>query len=637
MARPATLFGAYRPKTVKVKLMKLSLRLKLFVLLTMLPILALSLYIALAARLFEEDKIAYVYDSSTAITKSMSARVGSELNSFRYEVNPLIEGYSNEKENFDETTQSLFAKQEAISALFVFKANPDGTLKPAGSLTRPNVLTPELSTGVLEMITAMPAVKEFGAKSGQDGLFAPIDKGPGFFLLGLHYAQKNNAANVVAIALLPKSQFNEIFQAASAYSTLLIDEHGKRIAGTDPASAPIDAAISRIALKGIPEGSESIAPPGAEEMLISYSKVPIAGLTVMSMISKKTALRAVQILLTKSILFFVALISVTVILSLLASKRLTSALTALHEATRQIGEGNFEQVHVDVQAKDEIGDLANRFNQMAHEVSNLMKANMDRVRMEGELQTAKLVQETLFPAVYSDFGSLEVAGYYEPASECGGDWWYYNQIGDKYFFWIGDATGHGVPAALITSAARSAACMIERLGGVDLTPSRAMALLNRSIREVSRGKINMTFFLGCLDPQTGKFSYCNASHLPPYLIKSTGTIGQIQSDIGPILGYEEDPQFQTAEIDLYAGDSIIVFTDGVCDIVNPAGESFGRKRTRNAFHEAATTSGTSAQSILNHINVQTSSFRETGALVDDVTFFVIKIKDSVASDFTTVT
>ncbi len=109
------------------------------------------------------------------------------------------------------------------------------------------------------------------------------------------------------------------------------------------------------------------------------------------------------------------------------------------------------------------------FNIMAAEVSRLLDQTAEKARMESELQTAKTVQETLFPETRAKIGPLAIAGYYEPASECGGDWWHYCQIGNKIFLWIGDATGHGAPAALITSAAKSASTIIERL---NISPPR---------------------------------------------------------------------------------------------------------------------------------------------------------------------
>src|SRR5205823_2940179 len=116
----------------------------------------------------------------------------------------------------------------------------------------------------------------------------------------------------------------------------------------------------------------------------------------------------------------------------------------------------------------EVGGLAESFNYMAAEVSRLMSETAEKARMQSELATVKTVQETLFPASQSQFGPIRIKGHFEPASECGGDWWNYSRVEDKIFLWIGDATGHGAPAALITGAACSAAAVIEGLP--DMSP-----------------------------------------------------------------------------------------------------------------------------------------------------------------------
>src|SRR5690606_35511909 len=109
---------------------------------------------------------------------------------------------------------------------------------------------------------------------------------------------------------------------------------------------------------------------------------------------------------------------------------------------------------------DEVGGLAQGFNFMAGEVSRLMEETKEAARMEGELETVRLVQETLFPEPVKRVGDFHLAGHFEPASECGGDWWHYCKVGDKLFIWIGDATGHGAPSAMVTSAAKAAATII---------------------------------------------------------------------------------------------------------------------------------------------------------------------------------
>ena len=187
---------------------------------------------------------------------------------------------------------------------------------------------------------------------------------------------------------------------------------------------------------------------------MSYSRLGLSDIVVISTVSMNKALKAVDVLIKKSALFFIALIASTLLISLFASSQLTSALRELFEATAKIAQGDFS-VRVLVRSKDEVGGLAESFNWMAEKVSHLMSETAEKARMENELATVKTVQETLFPADNLSDPRAQVVGHFQPASECGGDWWSYTLIGNKLYLWIGDATGHGAPAALITSAGQA--------------------------------------------------------------------------------------------------------------------------------------------------------------------------------------
>src|SRR5690606_10878260 len=154
-----------------------------------------------------------------------------------------------------------------------------------------------------------------------------------------------------------------------------------------------------------------------------------------------------------------------IIIGVFASNTLTSAIRNLAEATSKVMDGDFS-VRVEPKSGDEIGALAQSFNKMTEEVSRLMEKTAENARMEAELKTAHTVQATLFPQNEAHLGPIAIYGKSEPASECGGDWWHCSHIGNKVYGWIGDATGHGVPAALLTSAARAVASVIEGIPGI---------------------------------------------------------------------------------------------------------------------------------------------------------------------------
>jgi sigma-B regulation protein RsbU (phosphoserine phosphatase) len=347
---------------------------------------------------------------------------------------------------------------------------------------------------------------------------------------------------------------------------------------------------------------------------------------VTSLIDKKTALSVIKILLRKSLLFFGLLLFITLLVSILSSKTLTQALRELYSATKRVAEGDFS-FRVNINSNDEVGSLAESFNLMSEEVSRLLSETAEKARMESELQTARTVQETLFPPLNANFSNIiTLSGHYEPASECGGDWWHYTKVGNKILMCIGDATGHGAPAALITSAARSASSVMENF---DLEPTEIMRLLNRAIYDVSKGKVMMTFFLAVVDLNSLQMTYCNASHEFPFLIKNTNR-PPLKKDIIPLLdvtsprlGQDRNTIYKHSTIKVDAGDLFLFYTDGIADIKNLKNESFGERNFIKVILECIKDYPSPSVTIdrLKH-NIQ--SFRQGTILEDDVTFFVFR-------------
>ncbi|NJL24917.1 MAG: SpoIIE family protein phosphatase [Calothrix sp. SM1_5_4] len=319
------------------------------------------------------------------------------------------------------------------------------------------------------------------------------------------------------------------------------------------------------------------------------------------------------------------------LISVFASNRMTSTLRELFEATTKIANGDFN-VSVTARSADEVGGLATSFNWMASEVARLMSETAEKARMESELSTVRTVQETLFPPAQSQFGPIRINGHFEPASECGGDWWNYSRVGDRVFLWIGDATGHGAPAALITSAARSAAAVIESLP--DISPGRALSILNRAIHQTSKGQIMMTFFVACIDLESKTFSYACASHDPPYLLRKRGDkiskrdLVPLNEVNGPRLGEQKDYQYDDITLGIEPGDLIFLYTDGILDIQDPNGKKWGERAFLRSLIDSAN-SGQSIEGKLNGIREEVERFRGGSHLIDDVTMVMCEYEKAV--------
>jgi len=607
-----------------VKKSGISIRYKILLLLTIIPLLTLSIYLFLAVQIFENDKVAYVFDSSSNVSGAMASQVKAQLNSLLNEAKPIFQDFLTNGE-FTAQTNLIFANDFSLESVIAFNYKAETKKYEKVSLVEK---TARSADGIL-----------LGLEKVMPGYFAELEqsnrivKSPYhddrlFIFEKVKGEKENQSAIFLMIARL--SEVAEMFRAQSSQRLYLVAQDGMVLFGPDGSAGtqlqtnfPLRFLENKD--KKVAQGAETVKDSGGTEWLLSYSRAGFGDLMVVSTVEKKKALGAVEILIRKSLIFFGILIAMTAIISLLASSKLTGALTSLFQATQKVSEGDFN-IRVNVNSSDEVGALAENFNLMAAEVSRLLEETAQKARMESELQTAKTVQETLFPETEAKIGPLSIAGFYEPASECGGDWWHYCQVGKKIFLWIGDATGHGAPAALITSAAKSASTIIERL---NITPSQALELLNRSIYDVSKGRIMMTFFLASYDPDAAELTYVNASHEAPFLIrKGEGPLKKkdlipLNEVNNPRLGQSRDTKYKQTVVRIEPEDMMFFYTDGIPDIQNGTKTSWGEREFIKALVNVNKDYPTAHDSVM-RLARMIQDYRQGEALIDDVTFFVVK-------------
>ncbi len=265
------------------------------------------------------------------------------------------------------------------------------------------------------------------------------------------------------------------------------------------------------------------------------------------------------------------------------------------------------------------------------DVTEVKRVTEKMSRMEVELQTAKAVQDTLFPEP-TEFTSAKIslAGSYQPASECGGDWWFYNTIGNRIFLWIGDVTGHGVSAALVTSAARAAVSGIE--SNPEITPGLALTILNKAVYDASKGQKYMSFCVVAVDLKTGGCTYASAAHELPFVIRNLGASDPIGFDVSYLptattsflLGQQEAAVFQENTIYLKPGDSLFLYTDGITELVNQAGMQWGDRKVRQTILSCAQENKSAAKFVYK-FNENMHAFRDNAEVLDDMTFFVFSL------------
>lgn len=607
-------------------LANLSLKYKVMILLTVVPLLLLGSYLVLVIQVFETDKMAYIYDTNANVNRSMASQARGVFLTVLASVKPMLQDRLSNGE-FGMLSNEIFRGENNLLLIGLIEKDKEN-LRLGDHLKK----DPQLEK---EMTEALPKLIQLFNSSTTDNHLVRTPFANNNVLL-IETIENPADKSVVKFAIIFRSpELADLFSPKKNQSLNLATESGELLFTYDEknqkitSNALLDVKVfSDIEGKNAIEGTELLKKANTSH-LISYNKIGYGNLLVISTVDRDKALSAIQILITKSLLFAGLLLSFTLLISIIGSKTITKALHDLLQATQSISKGDFK-FRVNVRSNDEIGTLATSFNLMSKEVARLLNETAEKARMEGELQTARTVQETLFPPNTQTYDHVQIAGHYEPASECGGDWWYYAKVNKKIILCIGDATGHGAPAALITSAARSAASILEHF---TLEAKQIMRLLNRSIYDVSKGKVMMTFFLGIIDTETSTMTYCNASHEAPYLVKAE-TEKPKKRDLIPLidvnnarLGQDPHSVYEQKQIDLDLGDFIFLYTDGIADIKNPAGQSLGEREFLKVVLESMQ-KRKNPPAFVNTMNQSLKGFRKNSGLIDDVTYFCVKYGDA---------
>ncbi len=597
-----------------MRIFRLSLKYKLLFFLTFIPAVALVFYLWLAVKLFSEDKEAYVYGSNVTLSKAIGAQISSELNAHIESLLPIVAQYDPAAEKLREEAKLIFAKQKKI--VFVsFNKVADKKYQETVFLEKPEQKK-EIESGKIQKNVLLDEAMRSGFAFKASGGTSP------YVMMAI--GDKTNL--MFFVSYVP--QILNVLGNSENVSNYLISRNGhiemrpsqNDFFGPDVITLPY---FSEPQWTGINDGSAEYS-----GVLTSYSRVGLGDLMVISLVDKNFAFQGVKNLITKSIYSLIMILTLTLILSLFVSSGLTSSLRLLYQATKDVATGNFN-IKLQVNSKDEVGGLSDSFNHMASEVSRLLVESSQKARMEGELATARTVQETLFPPPLAQIGNLEICGFYQPASECGGDWWHYCEIGNHVYIWIGDATGHGAAAALITSAARSAAAVIENFN--EITPSQVLALVNNSIHSTSKGNMMMTFFLAAINKETGQITYCNASHEAPFILRSKRPLEKSDLEVmdgtnGPRLGHERNSAYPEATAQLAEGDMVLFYTDGVPELHNSEDKPWGERRYLKAVFEA--TEKLTLNEFHDVLREKMEGYRGNRELKDDITFVIIRFRQA---------
>ena len=222
-------------------------------------------------------------------------------------------------------------------------------------------------------------------------------------------------------------------------------------------------------------------------------------------------------------------------------------------------------------------DLENRVVERTEQLKSAMarqqQETQERQRLEQELHIARLIQQTLLPKSLPGLPDYEVAAYYQPARQVGGDFYDFLELPDgRLGLIVGDVSGKGVPAALVMAITRTMLQAAYRLG----SPGEILEQVNNNLYRDIPPNMYVTCLAALLDSRTGRLQYANAGHDLPYLRHADG-VSKLRAT-GMPLGLMPGMSYEQKEFTLQPGDSVLLYSDGLVEAHDPQREMFGFPR-----------------------------------------------------------
>ncbi len=253
------------------------------------------------------------------------------------------------------------------------------------------------------------------------------------------------------------------------------------------------------------------------------------------------------------------------------------------------------------------------------EHARLAEVEQSRMLLAKELDQAAEIQQRLLPSAAPSVAGVELAGFNAPCRTVGGDYYDFFPYPDgRVGLLVADVSGKGMPAALLMSNLQA---RVQVLFDSPDDLAKTVTKLNRIVTANCPGNRFITFFIGVLDPRTGEFTYCNAGHNPPLLMRAGGAVETLQGT-GIVLGILPQAQYEERTCRLERDDMVVLFSDGVTEAARAADdEDFGEQRLGDTLAELR---GHPAADVIEAVQRRVAEFTQGAPPADDITIVIAR-------------
>jgi phosphoserine phosphatase RsbU/P len=314
---------------------------------------------------------------------------------------------------------------------------------------------------------------------------------------------------------------------------------------------------------------------------------------------------------------FVIVELVALVIGVRLTRSMTGAVHRLYQGTQKAIEGDFSH-RIKVQGRDQLGELSHSFNRMTESIEHLLTVAKEKERLQSEMDIASEVQSRLYPRAALTTSSLRVTGLCHPARVVSGDYFDYESLhGARILLAIGDVAGKGISAALLMASLQSS--LRTQLAEAAVSTSQLVSRVNQQLYASTAPEKFATFCAGMFDEAGGVFTYTNAGHLPPLLVRR-GSVERLDVN-GMVVGAFPLASYTESRVELNTGDLLVFFTDGISEPENAYGEMFGEDRLAELISRHA---HLSEDQIMEAVWNGVREWSGAGELADDMTLLLAR-------------
>ena len=266
---------------------------------------------------------------------------------------------------------------------------------------------------------------------------------------------------------------------------------------------------------------------------------------------------------------------------------------------------------------------------VALERGRLIEAYIEKERLEEGLKLAHDIQMSMLPKTFPPFPErrdLDIFAAITPAKKVGGDFYDFFFLDEnRLCFAIGDVSGKGVPAALFMAVVKT---LFKAIAGRVQNPAEILSTVNREICRDNDSQMFTTLFCGILDTRTGEIRYSNGGHNPPYHLSRAG-VQQVPKTGGRVLGLLEETTYAGSRLVLGPGETLLLYTDGVTEALDPAEQFFSERRLESILTQI---NFASAREQIEHLTREITLFAAGAEQADDITTLAIRFLGAAGSN-----